>query len=325
MSRIAIALVCLTVTVGGAARAVAADRYAVVITGASGEEKYAQRYDEWRGKLVTVLADRFRFGRDHVFAFGEKAGGQVQVATRENVRRTISALATRMHSHDLLLVVLIGHGTFDGETARFNLVGPDLDAAEWAAALRSVPGQLIVADTTGASFPFLPALSRKGRVVITATDSPAARYDTVFPEYFVKAMEQSAAEAGSTGRVSIWEVFAQASAGVKRHYEEQGLLPTEHALLDDAGDGYGKEAEQPGTDPSFAQNLYLTADAAEAGMDAATRQLTERRDDLLAQIEKLKSTKSTLAPADYQAQLEKLLVELAKVSRELRLKVSGTS
>ncbi len=314
---------CLTVFAGTAMRATAAERYALVVSGASGDETYAARYDQWRTKLASLLADRFGFGRDHVLALGEKPAAQVQVASRENVRRTLAALAARMHSHDLLLVVLIGHGTFDGVQAKFNLVGPDLDAGEWAALVRAMPGRLIVVDTTGASFPFLKALSAKGRVVITATDSRAARYDTVFPEYFVKAMEEAAIDAGREGRVSIWDVFTSASAGVRQHYERRGLLPVEHALLDDAGDTYGKDADQPGTDPSFAQGVYLTADASDAAMDPAVRVLTERRDDLLAQIDRLKSKKSTMAEGEYQAQLEALLVELAKVSRELRQKLGG--
>lgn len=308
---------CLAVFASAATRATAADRYALVVSGASGDDKYAVRYDQWRGRLVTVLADRFGFGRDHVIALGETFD-RAQVASRENVRRALSALGARMHTHDLLLVVLIGHGTFDGAAAKFNLVGPDLDAAEWAAMLRAVPGRLVVVDTTGASFPFLAAFSAKGRVVITATDSQAARYDTVFPEYFITAMEKAAAEAGRQGRVSIWEVFTAASEGVARYYEQRGLLPLEHALLDDAGDTFGKDAEQPGTDPSFAQSTYLTPEPADPGLDAAARVLTEHRDDLLAQIEKLKSRKASMEGGDYQAQLEKLLVELAKVSRELR-------
>ncbi len=301
-----------------AAPTVAAERYAVVVSGASGEEKYAQRFDQWRNQLVTILTDRFGFRQDNVFALGEKSGPRVQVATSDNVRRTLSGLAGRMHAHDLLLVVLIGHGTFDGTAAKFNLVGPDLDAAQWAGLLKGISGRLIVVDSTGASFPFLSALSAKGRVVITATDSRAARYDTVFPEYFVKALEQAAAEGGRDGRVSVWEIFTNASAGVKEYYRQKGLLPTEHALLDDAGDGYGKEADQPGTDPSFAQSVYLSGDSADGPMDAATRQLTERRDDLMAQVDKLKAKKGSIPAADYDAQLEKLLVELAKVSRELR-------
>jgi hypothetical protein len=313
----------LTMVAAAATRAAAADRYALVVSGALGEDKYAERYDEWRTRLVNVLADRFGFGRDHVLALGARAEGPVQVASRENVRRTLASLADRMHAHDLLLVVLIGHGSFDGNAAKFNLVGPDLDAGEWAEALRAVPGRLIVVDTTGASFPFLGALSAQGRVVITATDTRAARYDTVFPEYFVKAMEQAAADAGRDGRVSIWEVFTSATAGVRRHYEQRGLLPVEHALLDDAGDGYGKDAEQPGTDSSFARSVYLTAATADQATDPATRALTERRDDLLAQIDRLKAKKSAMAAGDYEPQLEKLLVDLAKVSRELRQKLGG--
>ncbi len=317
-------LVASLALVAGVARPAAAggQRYALVVTGALGEDKFAARYDDWRTRLVDVLADRFGFGRDHVVALGATPKGPVQAATRENVRRMLVSLAGRLHAHDLLLVVLIGHGTFDGTVAKFNLVGPDLDAGEWAALLRNVPGQLVVVDTTGASFPFLGPLSRKDRIVVTATDSPAARYDTVFPEYFVKAMEQAAADAGPDGRVSIWDVFVAASAGVRQYYERRGLLPVEHALLDDAGDGYGKDADQPGTDSSVAQSVYLTA-APDPSADAATRELTERRDDLMAQVERLKAKKSSMSPADYDAQLEKLLVDLARVSRELRQKQGG--
>jgi hypothetical protein len=318
--RQAAALACFVVWSIAASPAVAADRYALVVSGASGEQKYAERYDEWRTKLVNLLADRFGYGRDRVFALGEKPTARVQLASRENVRRTLGALAARVRAEDLLLIVLIGHGTFDGTAAKFNLVGPDLDASEWAALLRPFSGRLVVVNSTSASYAFLPALSRRNRVVITATDSRAARYDTVFPEYFIKAMEQAAAESGRDGRVSIWDVFTTASEGVKRYYEQRGLLPVEHALLDDAGDGFGKEADQPGTDPSFAQSVYLNGNSEETAMDAATRSLSDRRDDLIAQVGRLKERKTSMPQSDYEAQLEKLLVELAKVSRELRTK-----
>ena len=149
MRRLAFFL-CLAILGLASARAAAGDRYALVITGATGEDKYVQQYDDWRARLVTVLADRFGFGRDHVIALGDKANGSTRVASRENVRTAIDGLAARMHSHDLLVVVLIGHGSLDGTIAKFNLVGPDLDAGQWAAVLKDVPGKLIVADTTGA-------------------------------------------------------------------------------------------------------------------------------------------------------------------------------
>lgn len=312
---LAVALVSLM-----AAPAVAAQRYAVIVSGASGGEKYLEQYEGLRTRLVTLVADRLRFGRDHVFPLGERPHAGVQLASGDNVRRTLAALARRMHADDLLLVVLVGHGTFDGQVAKFNLVGPDLDASQWAALLRPVPGRVVVVDSSGASFPFLAALSAKGRIVITATDNPGARYDTVFAECFVKALEQAAGPAGSVAPVSVWELFTMTNDGVKRYYAQRGLLPVEHPMLDDAGDGFGKDADQPGTDPALAQNVYLTSDAGAASEDPATRELRERRDDLLARIEQLKAAKGSMGAGDYAAKLESLLVELAKVSRELRQK-----
>jgi hypothetical protein len=303
-----------------AAPLAAAERYAVVITGASGDAKFAERYDEWRKRLVTVLADRLAFGRDHLFVLGENSGPGVRVADRENVRAVFGALASRMHAHDLLLVVLIGHGSFDGAIAKFNLVGPDLDASEWAALVRPVPGKLIFVNTTSSSFPFLQALSAKGRIVVTATDSHASRYDTVFPEHFIKSLEAATSATNASDRLSIWDVFTSTTAGVRRYYEQEGLLPVEHALLDDAGDGFGKDAEQPGLDTSIAQATYLTQDPAERSLDPATRELMTRRDDLLAELEKLKAQKTTMDQAAYASRLEQLLVEVAKVSRALREK-----
>ena len=105
-----------------------------------------------------------------------------------------------MTRDDLLFVVLIGHGTFDGADAKFNLVGPDLESAEWAALLAGLPGRVVVVNTTSASFPFLERLAGARRVVITATDSAAQRFDTVFPEYFIRALRSDAADIDKNGR-----------------------------------------------------------------------------------------------------------------------------
>ena len=94
-----------------------------------------------------------------------------------------------MSRDDLLLIVLIGHGTFDGVDAKFNLVGPDLDSADWAALLRPLSGRVVIVDTTASSFPFMERLAAPRRIVITATDSAGQRFDTVFPGYFVRALD----------------------------------------------------------------------------------------------------------------------------------------
>jgi hypothetical protein len=121
----------------------------------------------------------------------------------------------------------------DGTEAKFNLVGPDLSSTEWAALLKPLPGQVLVVNTTAASFPFLEHLAGPRRIVITATDSVAQKFDTVFPEYFVRALTDANADLDKNGRVSIWEAFAAGSIGVRRHFTQRGQLATERALLMD--------------------------------------------------------------------------------------------
>ncbi len=118
----------------GVAGCAAADRYAVVVTGASGGAPYAEKYDAWRNTFVATLETKLGYPRDHIVVLAEEAAPPVRRATRDEVRAVFQDLAMRVAKDDVLLVLLIGHGTSGDEGARFNLVGPDLTAAEWAGA-----------------------------------------------------------------------------------------------------------------------------------------------------------------------------------------------
>jgi len=163
-----------------------------------------------------------------------------------------------MNAGDQLLVVLIGHGTtVDGEDAKFNLVGPDLSASEWAALLKPIPGRLVFVDTASGSYPFLRALAGRGRIVLTANDSAAQQFETVLPEFLIKAFADPSADADKDGKVSVWEAFVYASGGVRKWYADQGRLPTERPLLDDTGIGAGRDAQTPGRDGAVAKVTYF--------------------------------------------------------------------
>jgi len=221
----------LVVVLLSALPAHAGDRYAIVVTGASGGDAYAQKYDRWRAAFVETLRDRLGYAPDHVRVLAETERDGVLKSTRENVQRVIADLRKRLTKDDQLLILLIGHGTsLDGEDAKFNLVGPDLSATDWADLVKPLPGRLIFVNTTGASFPFLQKLAGRGRIVLTATDSAAQQFETVFPEYFVSAFNEPAADSDKDGRVSLWEAFAFASAGVRQWFEQKGQLPTERPL-----------------------------------------------------------------------------------------------
>ena len=312
----------LLLTLGVAPRAFAGERYALIVTGASGGDAYAQKYVKWRTAFVETLRGRFHYDPQRLVVLGETAGDGVGASTRENVRAAIADLRKRMTKDDQLLVLLIGHGTsLDGDDAKFNLVGPDLSAGEWGDLVRPLPGRLVFVNTTGASFPFLRRLAARGHVVLTATDAVAQQFETVFPEFFIKAFDDQGADLDRSSRVSIWEAFAYASAGVRQWFEQKGQLPTERSLLDDTGAGIGREAQNPGTDGAIARVTYLQPDAALAlPADAALAGLMRRRAELGTLLEELKARKESTPPDQYDADLEKLLVEIARLSVQIRAK-----
>ncbi len=292
-------------------------RYAVVVSGANGEVSYAEEYAQWRDALVTALKDKFAFDSSSIDVLYD-GGDEAHASTATAVRAAIERLRPKLHADDLLLVVLIGHGTFDGAEAKFNLVGPDLTASEWASLLKPLPGRLVLVNSTSASFPFIEQLAARGRIIVTATDSPGQRFDTVFPDYFIKALTDPSADLDKNGRVSIWEAFIAASFGVRRHYEQRGQLATERSLLDDDGDGKGREAGGDGEDGSAAARTYLDDEVGAAPTDEELLALLQKRAALQVDAEELKQRRQLMTPEEYQKEFEGLMIDLAKVSREIR-------
>lgn len=298
--------------------AAAGERYAVVVSGVSGGEKYAVQQQKWRTELATFLTAGFAFPDANLVVLDEESTGSSK-STAENVRRLFGDLRRRVTRDDTLMLLLIGHGTYDGIDAKFNLVGPDLSAGDWKEMLDGLAGRVVVVNTTESSFPFLEQLSSRGRVVITATDSAAQRFATVFPEYFIRSLVDTSGDFDKNGRVSIWEAFTAATAGVKQHYEQRGQLSTERPLLDDDGDGVGREAGAPGEDGAVARTVYLDVDPATVSKgDAQMAALERQRLVLEAQLEALKGRKASMPDAEYQVELEKILVELARIAQRIR-------
>jgi hypothetical protein len=321
-SLVCAAIVTIVAVLASPARAAAGDRYALIVSGAAGGDPYAQKYNTWRTSMVATLVDSFHYPADRVIVLADAEGDAVRPSTRENVQRAFGDLRKRMTKDDQLLVLLIGHGTTaDGDEAKFNLVGPDLTASEWAELIRPIPGRVVFVNTTAASFPFLRKLAGHGRVVLTATDSSMQQFETVFPEYFVKAFGSPEADVDKNGRVSIWEAFTFASAGVRSWFEQKGQLATERPLLDDTGAGIGREAINPGSDGALARVTYVQPEPPLAlPADTAKAALVRRRAELESQLEELKARKEQMPPDQYDAELEKILVEIARVGAQLRTK-----
>jgi hypothetical protein len=302
---------------------VPASAFVLLIAGAPGSAELGKQHEELLDGLAASLGDRAGVAEDRIVVLKGRAEEPASAATRDRVRSTLGALSRRMSASDTLLVVLVGHSSYDGVDAKFNLVGPDFEADEWRQLLVAVPGRLVFVHTTGASFPFLQPLSGPNRIVISATATPAQKYDTVFPQFFAAAWTDEASDLDKNGRVSIWEAFSYTSAAVKRWYEQKGQLSVERAVLDDTGDGVGRDLASQGDDGMLASRTFLDADPAAAGADPAVTLLISRRDLLEGELDELKRKRSFMPAGDYERELERVIIEIARVSREIRQRIKS--
>jgi len=300
------------------APAAAQQRFALIVSGATGGSEYAAQYAAWTGGFTRTLTGQMKFDPARITVLSE-TDDAAAAATAANVRKAIAAVRARMTKDDLLLVFLAGHGTADGEATKFNLVGPDMELSEWAALLQPLPGHVAIVNTTAGSFPFIERLSGQRRIVIAATDSVAQRFDTVFPEYFIRAFENESADLDKNGRVSLWEAFASASASVRRHYQQRGQLSTERSLLDDDGDGVGRSASDKGSDGSQSSRTYLDESLPGAApTDEALIKMLQSKALLEAELDELKIRRTFLQRDEYLKEFERIITELARVSSAIR-------
>lgn len=315
-----------------------AERYAVIISGIGGEASYSAQYWKWASGLYQVLKDQYSIPPDRLFLFVEEVKDPkipAQKASLEAVNRTFTALAQRVDQTDLLFVLLIGHGNADAGEAKLSIPGPDLTAAGLHNHLNTIKaGRVVVVNGASASGPFIEALSAPGRIIITATKSGGEKQATIFPEHFLAALSGSSSDLDKDGRVSLLEAFNATKLKTAAWYDERDRIATEHPLLDDNGDHVGSR-EPGGADPDGSLARTITFGEKKSLADqprlapqvlAQLNTLQTKAQDLQRQIDALKLEKSRLPEAQYNTRLEALLIELAKVNREItRLKQSVTS
>jgi hypothetical protein len=304
------------------------NKFAIIIAGVGGEEVYTRKFTSQAMQLYDVLISKLGFSDKNVFLLTESVVGGPEdnallrptaQANAEQVRKAFAQVKAAADPDSLVLVVLIGHGSFDNQRAKFNLVGPDLAAEDYAAMLAALPTRHVVfVNCSSSSGAFLKPLSGQGRIVITATRSGNEQNVTVFADYFIAALADPAADADKNGRISVLEAFNYATKLTAQWYKQKDRLATEHALIDDNGDGVGHEEAAAG-DGALAKVTYLDSKPMEqASGDVELAELLKRREQLEAAIEKLKTRKSEMKTEEYEAELERLLIDLAKVNQTIK-------
>lgn len=309
--------------------AVASPAYAqtshlAVIVGLAGEPEHGEAFQRWATTLVDaagrlgVAAENTIYLAEDTAADPERITGR---STKDEVAKALQKLAASAAADDVVFIVLIGHGTFDGKVAKFNLPGPDMTPADFEPLLKRLKSRHVAfINTASASGPFMEALAAPGRTIVTATRSGSERFATLFGGYFVDALAGTDADMDKNRRISVLEAFTWAKREVANAYEREGIMRTENALLNDSG-GEGSPDPQPdGKQGKVAAVLSLgTGTAGDAlPADPRLRALYEERRELERRVDALKLMKGAMPADRYASELEKLLTELAVKSRQIR-------
>lgn len=254
---------------------------------------------------------------------------------RQQVKRLLEGMSGQENSH--LWLVLIGHGTFARDQAKFNLRGPDFSAKELSSWLQNVKRPLVVVNCSSASGPFVNRLSGPNRVVVSATKSGAEQNYARFGKYFAEAITSADSDLDHDGEVSVHEAFLRASAGVESFYEGEGRIATEHALIDDNGDGLGTPASLfRGVRPSGKAKDGAKLDGAAAarvtlapagGRLPFTQQELVQRDQIEKQLNEMRQRRDQMDQQRFDAAVEPLLLQLARLyaAAEARVAASGNA
>ncbi len=290
----------------------------IVVVGAAGTPEYAAQFTEWavlweraclKGKAnyVSVGLDKTDTSSDRV---------RLKELLKNETKQTPTAL----------WLVFIGHGTFDGRTAKFNLRGPDVSADELVDWLKPFLRPVAVINTASSSAPFLSKLSAQERVIITATKSGFEQNFARLGQYLAGSIDNLKADLDKDGQTSLLEAFLTASNSVDEFYSIAGRLMTEHALLDDNGDGLGTRADwfrgirpvqkaqdNASLDGYRAHQFYLVRSEDEMKMAPTLR---AQRDKLELEVMKLRDSKENFSEDEYFSKLEVLLYDIAQIYEE---------
>lgn len=288
-----------------------ADRL-IVVCGAGGSDEFTPLFHRWTERWQSA---------------GERGGLHVSIIgltdDEADDRTQLQQLLTdTVADAPRLWLVLIGHGTFDGRHARFNLRGPDVSADELTEWLAGVACPTAIINCSSASGPFIESLTASERIVVTATRNGQEVNFSRFGDYLSQCIDDLAADLDKDEQVSLLEAFLMASRRTEEFYKGETRLVTEHALIDDDGNGAGTRAEafqgihpvrtttSGSVDGHRAHQWHLVPSDAERSLPP---ELREQRDTLELEVVRLRDRKADMAEVDYFGELEGILIQLSEL------------
>jgi hypothetical protein len=297
--------------------------FLLIVVGLAGDPEHGKTFHAW-GNAMATASERLGVASENLVYLVDEPGEEDKKvsgkSTREEVTKALDRFAIQAGPEDLVFITLIGHGSFDGRAAKFNMPGPDMGPADFAPLLAKLKSrQVVFVNTASASGPFIEGLAGPGRTIVTATRNGAEHFATLFGGFFVDALGSETADADKNRRVSVLEAFLYAKAETAKAYEKEGLLSTEHALLADSDKEGSQDPSPTGKNGKVAAVLSLgTVGKDDLPADPKLRALHLERRELERRVEALRLLKESMPPARYADELEKLVTALALKTREIR-------
>jgi hypothetical protein len=289
----------------------AADSSALILRGVAGSEEHETKFEKWTAGTTKALVDKFGFSQDRVIVLSDQKTAQAEI------QKAFATLKQQLKPLDTFFLFLIGHGSGDNANYKFNISGPDYTADDYNKLLGTLNvGRIVIIAATPASGASLEKFNGKNRVVVTATRSGQEGNDIVFYDYFLEALQSATADEDKDQKISVWEAFKFAVAGTERFYKEEGRLATEHPAI--AGNGVEKSDAKAQEPPLLARSTSFVVDRPIASSDPKMQALLNQRKELEQKIEDLRINKNSMPAAEYDKQLESLLVQLAVKNQEIR-------
>ena len=288
----------------------------ILIAGAGGTPEFAAEFQ----RSVSLWQQACTKGQNDLQVIG-MGKEDAENSDFEKLRHTLQETAKQGPTP--LWLVFIGHGTFDSRTAKFNLRGKDVSAVDLHDWLKSIKRPLAIINASSSSAPFINRLSAPDRVIVTATKSGFEQNYSRFHHSFAAAIGDPQSDLDKDGQTSLLETFLFASHEVSEFYNAAGRLVTEHALLDDNGDGLGTRADwfrgirpvkkarnDAPLDGYRAHQFHLIPSTLERQLPAVLRQ---QRDQLELEVIRLRDSQTGPPDEAYFSKLEGLLLQIARI------------
>ena len=299
--RVTLRLLTAAITLGVACAAPAATRV-LVVAGIGGEPQYEERFAQWSDQVAKASATATGDAE-----LVQRLSGKG--ARREQIQAALQKAATELGAGDQFVMVLLGHGTYDGSEYRLNIDGPDLTGSELATLLDRIPAQQLLVNATSASGALAEKLVNDRRVVITATRSGGERNATRFGGFWAEALQSDAADVDKDGNVTAREAYDFAVRRVADAFKSDNAILTERARIE-------------GREPS----RFVVSRLGPAALFASDAQLTALRteqDAITERLSGLKAQKASLPEDDYYARIEPVLLELARVGSRIEARFAA--